>query len=177
MRHTRRHRLSAAGIAALLAIGLLVGSGPQHAAAEVSVNATCEGNTYPSTTINLNSWTSVSFGLTGRVCTDGKMVWNWSSSYPSNCWVTHSPILIVSGVCGYAGNFTSSFSYIEKVTMKNLSGTAIIVAGTLLGLPPFIFPYGYEFPCTVKFTYTPYYVLHGWSGSATGSCGPMTYLW
>ncbi len=162
-----------------LAMAFLAVSGPGHpVAAEVSPPTTCEGQTYPTSTITLNPLSSVSFGLTARACTDGRISWNWSSSYPANCWVSYPRVLVVTGVCGYAGNLTSSFRYIEKVTMYNYSGLVIKLGLSLIsGLPAVVLPDGYKFPCTVVFTYSPSTVSHGWTGSASGSCGPMSPIY
>jgi hypothetical protein len=156
-------------MAAVLAVGLFSMSAPDHrAAAEVSVNATCTGNISSSVTLGV-----FHFGLTGRVCTDGKMVWNWSSSYPSNCWVSYPAYFHASGVCGYAGNFTSSFSYIEKVTLDNFTPLLVQLAWSLAGIPPLILPSFFESKCTVYYTYTPYRILHNQGPSAYASCsGP-----
>lgn len=178
MKRALWRKLLQTGMVAILAIGFVAVSGRAHpVAAEVTPPSTCEPVTYPRATIALNAVSSVSFGMTARACTNGKISWNWSSSYPSNCWVSYSPILDVTGVCGYAGNLTYNFRYISNVMMYNRGGTIIKLGLTMIGVPTVMLPAGYKFPCTVTFTYDPYTVLHGQIPAGYGSCGPMSPIW
>ena len=173
-----RRQLGILVAVAVLAVGLTAATGASNrVAADPHSTGTCAAATYPSTYIKLNAVATVHFGLTGRACTDGRIVWTFSSAYPSNCWVSYPRVLVVDGVCGYAGQLTTNFRYIEKITAKNYGGLAIQLAFGFLGVPPIIIPAGYQFPCTVSWYYTPADVTHGWTPAGYGSCGPMSPIW
>jgi len=168
-----RRQLGILSAVVILTVGLTAATGAvNRASADPRSTATCGSAHSVSSSIALNGGVFfVNFGLTGRTCTDGHIVWTYSSAYPSSCWVAYPRILVVTGACGYAGDLSTNFRYIATITAKNYSLSVVHLALEFLLERPLLLPGGQEFTCTVTWTYTPTDVTRGATPSASGNCG------
>jgi hypothetical protein len=156
---------------ALLAIAMTATAGSTNRVAADPINhATCAGATNLSFNVQKAPWPVIAVGLTGRPCTDGRIAWNFSSAWPTNCYVRYSMALIIDGVCGYTGQLTTNFGYQIKIVIKNYATSVIDLGLIIAGAHP-VLPAHYEYTCWIQWDYN---VNGTWFNY--DYCGPMSWF-
>jgi hypothetical protein len=166
-------KLSVLLAVAVLASGLTAVSGVAHpVAADPILHGSCLAATPVS--LKVESAPDLSIGMTTRPCDNNVIGWDYSSAYPLSCYTKYNgAILDVSGVCGYSGNLTNSFSYIIKITIKNYTAKYVTAVFDLIADEPGLISPGWQQTCTYWWEYDQ--VDHRLE-SPVGSCTAKTLI-